>query len=212
MSNSACNCCDFLSNFYENWLQFSGVAVSCTGEYEEGVYRECDLPAFPAYPPFLIYASGLPDPELEPGQNRLDYVDFYVSEAMEGSYEEGHSKQDGKLQYRFAHPPILTCYLKVWIEIRTIPEEGEESVEIPEPYEWIGSGSPCWENSALPADAPENVIYSTPVEVLAPAANGRIQVTQLKYTFLEDYEPDISDPLNPQPSGFPDPLWEPLPP
>jgi len=30
-----------------------------------------------------------------------------------------------------------------------------------------------------------------------------------KFSYLPDYEPDISDPENPQPNGFPDPTWEP---
>lgn len=42
-----------------------------------------------------------------------------------------------------------------------------------------------------------------------PTKGSTVTVWLQKYSFIEGYEPNISDPDNPQPNGFPDPNWEP---
>ena len=89
-----------------------------------------------------------------------------------------------------------------------------------EPYVWEGSGSPCLpEPLANPlihphnpyANTPDgnNVVVSGPTEIPIPTEPSSIFVEAAKWSFLPDYEPDISDPANPQPNGYPDPTWEP---
>lgn len=86
------------------------------------------------------------------------------------------------------HYPTPTCYLKVWFK-------GGNT------YEWMGSGYPCFADPSKSSNAQENVIIGE------ATGENDCYLEILKWSFLPEYEPDITDPNNPQPNGFPDPTW-----
>lgn len=113
-----------------------------------------------------------------------------------------------KFKWRLAHPPTGTCYLKVWLQKRFHPETGTDTVTPLAAYEWTGSGSPCFTDATKGVDHADNRITGEPSEEDIPATDGTTTIEIVKFSCIPGYEPDISDPENPQPNGFPDPAWE----
>jgi hypothetical protein len=143
-------------------------------------------------------------------------ADWFFGETG-GLWELGASV--GSTKWRVAHVPTPTCYLKVWVKSAFFDLADATVTEtLVGTYEWFGKGNPCIPKPFSPLSNyygssgldPANLIHSDS-EVVEPVpetlgySNIRIQ----KYSFVRGYEPDISDPTNPQPNGFPDPTWEP---
>jgi hypothetical protein len=187
-------------------------------EYSGPIEPTC---AFPEYGPWPGEDEDPELPPLEPGQSRGSYATGF-SVASHDQDSNGNSIKQ-QMQFRIRHHPTGTCYLKVWFR-KTTTVEGDPGADPPVPeevthddsttYEWTGTGSPCFTDPLKPADDPANLIHGDPIEVEAPelGTDGRaatVVVSILKFSYLPDYEPDVSDPENPQPDGWPDPFWEP---
>jgi hypothetical protein len=137
-------------------------------------------------------------PDLEEGQG-------YNNGAFDFEDEETGSTSSQVFQYRIEHVPIATCYLKVWIK-KTIETESETTETIEPPYEWRGSGYPCYEDELKPYTACENTIYGDASETITADTGSSISVSIQKYSFLENYEPNDPDENGDQgckPNGFP---------
>jgi hypothetical protein len=165
---------------------------------------EAKMPAYPAewlawynmpapdeygyFPPGFVYWDGTP-----------------ASYLQEITYSQGSK---GKMQWRIGHCPSPTGYLKVWL-VNVARDESYIETRTPlPPYEWRGVGNPCLTDPTISANAPANFVASPDeFEVLPPEHTGTNEIRIEKYSLLEDYEPDITDPENPQPNGFPAPTW-----
>lgn len=115
------------------------------------------------------------------------------------------------VKWRVKHQPSGTCYLKAWIRKTFTPATGSPTTS-ESTYEWTGTGNPCLADPALAVDHEDNRIYGSATEETAPETAGVVTWEILKFSCVSGYEPDISDPENPQPNGFPDPTWEAAPP
>jgi hypothetical protein len=126
-----------------------------------------------------------------------------------------------KLEFRIRHNPSGSCYLKVWFRKTTIevapyadpPVDNTVKHDDSTFYEWEGSGNPCIPDKNKSVEDPANLITGDPIEIPPPEIGEKVRLATvsvriLKFSYLRDYEPDISDPENPQPNGSPDPLWE----
>lgn len=111
------------------------------------------------------------------------------------------NRYEKKFKWRIKHAPSESCYLKVWISTVFTPDGGPPDAPVISEYLWEGT-TPC-------AEFGDPDVEGAETEIDPPEENGSIDVTILKWSCLESYEPDISDPENPQPNGFPDPDWEP---
>ena len=134
----------------------------------------------------------------------------------------------GAEEYRLSFTSPPTNYLKVWLGTRTT-ESGQQPGA---GYCYTGAletiSESSSENSILLADPSTytkqsavqySSIYPFGQSLIGAVYNGSYSAYQknttvriTRYSFVEGYEPDISDPDNPQPNGFPDPNWEPSPP
>jgi hypothetical protein len=116
---------------------------------------------------------------------------------------------------------LPTAYLKVWFRLEEQVDGGAWADLVPpEPFV-VTDATLHHQTWVTPPFDPEDPIwpylscvYTAFAEtVIEPALLAGHTVTQrftpLKFSYLPGYEPDISDPLNPQPDGFPDPAWEP---
>lgn len=153
----------------------------------------------PSYPGWL---SDSP-PALTTGQGRL-----LTAENSRSCATISHRK----MKYRLRHLPTGTCYLKVWISKVFTPAGGSAGTPVITSYTWTGTGNPCLTVELDPVNADSQKINGTETEVGVPASAGITTVSLLKYSCVNGYEPDVSDPENPQPNGFPDPTWEASPP
>jgi hypothetical protein len=146
--------------------------------------------------------------------------DFSDPIAFARAAEYGRTAVLQKMRWWLRHSPPMTCYLKAWIStVETIHGvSGDPTIST---YEWVGSGTPCYasDNPATepyPMASDHEIVQAEKTEVAPPAfptdsdvGSNTIRVSILKWSFVRGYEPDISDPENPQPNGFPDPAWEP---
>jgi hypothetical protein len=76
--------------------------------------------------------------------------------------------------------------------------------DIPGPYEWVGSGYPCFEDNDKVPEACENKIVSQEYNVTA-GLNQSVTI-EYKYSFVKDYEPNWPDEygcVGCKPNGFP---------
>ena len=212
MPSLPCDCC---SPFFAN------VLLEC-----RGVSAICESPAAYCDPPHSWPAM----PDWEDGfcYNAWSYlalVDHGLVVAANFAGEDGRIVPDFPLdnrkgEWRIAHQPSMTCYLRVWVRIYTNtfaaptwdPPIVDSETFTDEVYLWEGTGNPCLPDTTKGLSDPENQIYSTPNVVGIPGARTTICAVILKYSYLAGYEPDISDPDNLQPNGFPDPTWEATPP
>lgn len=137
-------------------------------------------------------------PNLEDGQG-------YNNGAYDFEDEETGSTSSQIFKYRVEHAPSATCYLKVWIK-RTTETENGTTEDTDQPYEWKGSGYPCYADESKIYTACENIIYGQPSGTISASKGSSISVSILKYSFLEDYEPNDPDENGDQgckPNGFP---------
>lgn len=162
--------------------------------------------------------------ELKEGQSRGNA--FGITSAESAIIGANKLPRNRRVEIRLKYEPTGTCYLKVWFRLTRVIEDGDLDADPPvphtveiddtsEPYVWQGSGNPCFSEAMLPPEHVDNRITSPVVLTIEAPGTGpsdeRITVTAsiLKYSFLASYDPDISDPENPQPNGFPDLDWEP---
>lgn len=210
MSVGACNCCDSPTELDILGIFTVSTEVSCEGTLVDGIYTACTLPTQPDFPPFPTYYGEYTE-ELEEGQGLSNIAARFHSISPDTETEaDGNRKSERRVKYKIGHHPPITCYLKVWIELAHAPAIGSPSVTT-QTYEWSGTGNPCLNMAALYLSEAQ-IIYGAATTVDPPAANGTITLNIQKYSFVQGYEPDITDPLNRQPDGFPDPAWEASPP
>jgi hypothetical protein len=168
---------------------------------------EVELPDYPAWP------DETATPHL-PGQGSAATAFLIVTGGF-GLVEKR------KINYRLKFIPPGTCYLKVWLRKTTTiaaepyaepPVEASTTHDDSETYEWLGTGNPCLTDATKSYSDNANRIESPPTEIPVPTIECEVSVSILKYSCVKDYEPDITDPDNEQPNGFPDPAWEAAPP
>jgi hypothetical protein len=132
----------------------------------------------------------------------------------------------GAESYRLSFTSPPTNYLRVWIRKSTI-EQGQQP----------GTGA-CYTGALQPISesfSETSILLANPANYkkkssvqysdeyslgsIGSVYNGAysayqkdISVQIIKYSFVQGYEPDISDPYNKQPNGFPNPNWEASPP
>lgn len=194
--------------------------------YGGAIDKECDL-AFEKWPAWPVAVTEPPteQPPLKSGQGR-DCGGFRDwSEATEDPpVEAGAIRSEKKFKWRVTHLPTGTCYLKVWVTTTFTPTPPPDppltdpvtpptpptppTVSPPVTYEWIGTGNPCLAVPLASASAENQQINGTENMVDVPAADGITTVQVLKYSCVQGYEPDKSDPENLQPDGYPNPDWE----
>lgn len=122
-----------------------------------------------------------------------------------------------KTKWRIKHYPTGTCYLKVWFR-KTTTIYGDPSATPPgadvvthddtTTYEWTGTGNPCITNPDAGVYGWSNAIFGSEHINTPPDVPGSIAISILKFSYLPGYEPDVTDPENHQPNGYPDPTWE----
>lgn len=119
-----------------------------------------------------------------------------------------------RVKWGVQHQATGSCYLKVWFEIRFVAEgvvDGSYTVLASPTYERLPTDTPCLPDPSTTFLDSVNTITSDLTELLEPEEDGQVYIAMLKFSCLAEYEPDISDPENPQPNGFPDPTWTPAP-
>jgi len=158
------------------------------------------VPEFPAWPEWERDRTE-ESPELEAGQG-------YNPTASRSDAACGFTRYDEKIQWRLVHLPTGTCYMKAWVYVTFVPEGGLPEAPTITEYEWNGTGNPCLPvPNGVSADDDDQLTIVAGAEVGVPALAGTTYVT-LKYSCVDGYEPDITDPDNMQPNGYPDPAWE----
>jgi hypothetical protein len=160
--------------------------------YENEVL-ECDvtLPSFPAWPEDRGEEWG----GFESGQGESCSAFRDWSEGLISKYER-------KIKWRLAHDPTGTCYLKVWLQKRFTPEGGgADTITALTPYEWTGTGNPCFAEALLPPDDAANRIASSPTEEGVPAADGTTTIEIVKWSCVSGYTPPDDGSAN----GYPVP-------
>ncbi len=178
----------------------------------ENTVKICTPQSLPSFPEF-IECEKTPPP-LSNGQGRSSEAYKFTSptNTLETSQQE--------FKFRLKHQPTGTCYLKVWFEKEilnwksstdqcpVLVEDGDpEKEDIDEPYEWEGSGYPCFEDKEKSPTECENAIYSEPKTITAQE-NQSVSVRIKKWSIIKDYEPDDPDENGCQgckPNGFPIP-------
>lgn len=119
-----------------------------------------------------------------------------------------------------------TCY--VWIAWDIVSQLSYHGTDLDPPPEvesshsmtWNGTTTPCFPTGIdlttpsswnLGDEFTVNPIQTTtpegPPEAFAWETSTTINVENIRWSFVPGYTPDISDPDNPQPNGFPDPTW-----
>jgi len=160
------------------------------------------MPAFPSFP-----TDSGPAVEMDTRQGTQSWA--------ERSSGEDDASWQTHVQWRVKHSPTGTCYLKVWFLQTTFKDSGyyisPDDVTTDDsttPYEWSGTGNPCISNPDDGLYSASNKISGDPNTMLPPTFDGTRMIEILKYSLVENYEPDVSDVENPQPNGYPDPAWE----
>lgn len=104
------------------------------------------------------------------------------------------------------HYPSGTGYIWAeygWFQVDYTTDPATYSYEKIDEYE--SRATP----SGYPVNREENLIRYSIGESPKQSVIGEGYVGVARYSCVEGYAPDISDPDNPQPNGFPDPAWEP---
>lgn len=162
----------------------------------------CDFPEYALWPG----ETGTPPPALEYGQARGTTCAAVKTPLLKS-----------QMEWRIKHAPTGTCYLKVWLRKTTTlaanpdadpPVVASTTTDDATTYEWTGTSNPCLADLTKAYNAAENLIHSDATEIATPSTDSSVTIAILKWSCLAGYEPDITDPENPQPNGFPDPAWE----
>jgi hypothetical protein len=122
----------------------------------------------------------------------------------------------GPRKYRLKYKKTATGYLKVWLKKLS----DMNGIDLPSQSVSVVISVPKWSEgdtcSSSQNEYLESEEFAAPT-ISIPTLDGGVGYYNIgifieKYSFVEGYEPDISDPDNRQPNGFPDPNWEPSPP
>jgi hypothetical protein len=105
-----------------------------------------------------------------------------------------------RMKWRMKHQPSGTCYLKVWLQKKFVPESGSTVITPLTPYEWTGTGNPCLPDPEKTYTHPDNAILGTETEEQEPATDGTVTIEIVKWSCVEGYEPGSGEP-----NGFPSP-------
>lgn len=159
--------------------------------------------------PTVVYSSENPAESTDAliGRVMSDLADFPATWAGSCSAFRNLSSDESsftarKFRFRLKHAPTGTCYLKVWLKKTFSPEGGgAASDEALAPYEWTGSGNPCFVAAEKPPTHADNLIVSSATTVDVPASDGTTTVSIVKYSCVEGYEPPDDGSAN----GYPDP-------
>jgi len=94
------------------------------------------------------------------------------------------------MKWRLTHARTGTCYLKVWLRTRFVPEGGGDPTlsDLP-PYTWSATGNPCFANDSEPPDSEANVAIGDEFEEQEPSFDGTTTVEIVKWSCLEGYTP-----------------------
>lgn len=107
-----------------------------------------------------------------------------------------------RFKWRLFHEPSGTCYLKVWLQRRFVPEGGgAPTITTLSPYTWTDSGSPCFTDGSKPPGHLDNRIVGATTEQMEPSTDGEITIEIVKYSCVEGYVPPDDGSAN----GFPVP-------
>ena len=106
-----------------------------------------------------------------------------------------------RFKWRLKHAPTGTCYLKAWLQSRFVPETGAEVITPLTPYEWSGSGNPCFTDDTKPPDHEDNEILGADSEQMEPSTDGETFIEIVKFSCVEGYDPPDDGTAN----GFPVP-------
>lgn len=146
----------------------------------------------------------------------------YVSVSAEG-YDAGNVPSftySGDKRYRIRYTDSPTGYLKIWLRRTIFGTRRRYSPFTVETFETtssismvlnssLGGGQESFCDQGGYYNYSENfsndAVFSLPLIQQGWRVQYSVVVSIEKYSFLADYEPDISDPNNPQRSGFPDP-------
>lgn len=144
--------------------------------------------------------------EALPTDEEFEDMEFGGSpcEAMRNLSPPETSFTISKLKWRLVHFATPTCFLRVWLQRRYELETGEV-VEVPidTPYEWNGSGQPCFDDESKPVWHVDNRIFSDPGLEALLEVDGKLIIQIVKWSFLPSYEPNLA-------AGDPN-GWPPLP-
>lgn len=95
-----------------------------------------------------------------------------------------------RTKWRVAHSPTGTCYLKVWLRTRFVPEGGGTEIITPlTAYEWTATGNPCLPDLTKGPDHADNIIRSDETEEQEPAEDGTTYVEIVKWSCQPGYTP-----------------------
>lgn len=95
-----------------------------------------------------------------------------------------------RTKWRVAHSPTGTCYLKVWLRTRFVPEGGGSEIITPlTAYEWTATGNPCIPDLTKGPDHADNIIRSDETEEQEPADDGTTYVEIVKWSCQSGYTP-----------------------
>lgn len=95
-----------------------------------------------------------------------------------------------RIKWRVKHSPTGTCYLKVWLQTRFVPEEGGDPILTPlEPYTWSLAGNPCLPDPTKGPGHDENLIRSEVSEEQEPGTDGTISIEIIKFSCDPTYTP-----------------------
>ena len=95
-----------------------------------------------------------------------------------------------RMKWRLTHARTGTCYLKVWLRTRFVPEGGGDPTlsDLP-PYTWTATGSPCFAANDEPPDSEANMLTGDEFEEQEPSLDGTTTVEIVKWSCLEGYTP-----------------------
>lgn len=202
MSNCACNCCqrpgppnESYNYVYDDHLvlQRQTIYASSSAAKNESagelISRVTGM--LPAYSGDWV--------NLNPVSSRY----LHVYETINGGEIIDYSV--GRSFWRLHHHPTPTCYLKVWFKKIFSPEDQGEPVILspPPPYEWFGTGNPCFPDPSKYVFDLDNRIFFGGEELSEPTENGSVSIHIFKISFVEGYEPDDDASVDTRLNGFP---------
>lgn len=208
--NHACNCCEG-PPANEPLIAIRSVLPTCGSG---SCCPPLSYPSLPAWSEDVLYPV-----------NVISYGVIGAAVAANFANEDGcvlSGDPIGSLKgdWKLTLYPSITCYAKVWYRVWTTtfaepswdPPITDSTTSADYDFTWTGTENPCIAHPLLSVEDFTNRIYGPTHTESVPSARTLVTVELLKYSFVDGYEPDISDPYNPQPNGYPNPAWEASPP
>jgi len=130
-----------------------------------------------------------------------------------------------KIRYRLSVIVPSTCYMKLWMGWEWLSDRSVIANEFTLEPTFSGPGGRCFSDSDLVVNIlpwlpripwqsfpSSSEWFEADLPVYSNAFDGEPtnleELDVQKFSYVPGYEPDISDPSNPQPNGYPDPTWE----